>query len=255
MRVLILGGTTEASRLADALAGDARYDATLSLAGVTRDPSLPEIAVRIGGFGGADGLAAWLRAQAVQALVDATHPFAQAISRNAVLAAERARVPLLRVARPEWRPVDGDRWTMAGSMREAAVALGARRRRVLLTIGTRDLGVFRAFPNHDYVVRSVEPPPAELLPTGARVLTMRGPFALDEELSLLREHGIELIVSKNSGGAATAAKLEAARHLGLDVILVARPTGSHAGRSVADWQAAWSWLQGRHQASTTLRAV
>ncbi len=146
MRVLILGGTTEASRLADALAGDGRHDATLSLAGVTRHPLLPAIPVRIGGFGGADRLAAWLQDHATEALVDATHPFAQAISRNAVLAAAEAGVPLLRVARPEWRPVPGDRWTVVPTMRAAAAALGPVQRRVLLTVGTREVGAFRDGP-------------------------------------------------------------------------------------------------------------
>ncbi len=257
MRVLILGGTAEASRLADALAGDPRHDATLSLAGVTRNPLLPPIAVRIGGFGGADGLARWLCAEGVEALVDATHPFAQAISRNAILAAAQAEVPLLRVARPEWRPVAGDRWTTVPTMRAAALGLGPERRRVLLTIGTKEVGAFRDHAQHDYLLRSVDPPPPELLPSGCRVLAMRGPFTLEGELSLLRRHRTEVIVSKNSGGAATAAKLEAARRLGLEVILVARPAGADAGPvpSVADWPDALAWLHERHHAAATPRAV
>ena len=251
MRVLILGGTTEASRLADALAGDARYDAALSLAGVTRNPLLPAIPVRIGGFGGADGLAAWLRAQATGALVDATHPFARAISRNAVLAAARACVPLLRVARPEWRPAAGDRWTVVPTMRDAAAALGPLRRRVLLTVGTREVAAFRDAAHHRYLLRSVDPPPPGLLPPDCRVLALRGPFTLDGELALLREHDIEAIVSKNSGGTATAAKLEAARRLGLPVILVARPPGEAATESVPDWQGALAWLAARHRAGAS----
>ena len=253
MRVLILGGTTEASRLADALAGDARHDATLSLAGVTRNPKLPAIPVRIGGFGGADGLAAWLRAHGTDALVDATHPFAQAISRNAVLAAAEASVPLLRVARPEWRPVPGDRWTLVPTMPAAAAALGPERRRVLLTVGTREVAAFRDAPQHDYLLRSVDPPPPELLPPDCRVLALRGPFTPEGELALLREHGIQVIVSKNSGGTATAAKLEAARRLRLPVILVARPPENGTAASVPGWQGALAWLEARHRASTSRR--
>ncbi len=247
MRVLILGGTAEASRLADALVGDGRYAATLSLAGATRNPLLPAIPVRIGGYGGAAGLAAWLRHHATEALVDATHPFAQAISRNAVLAAAEARVPLLRVARPEWRPVPGDRWTVVPAMQAAAAALGPVRRRVLLTVGTREVGAFREAAHHHYLLRSVDPPPPELLPPDCRVLALRGPFTVEGELALLREQAIQVIVSKNSGGTATAAKLEAARQLGLPVLLVARPPGTGDAGSVPDWQGALAWLEARHR--------
>ena len=251
MRLLILGGTTEANRLADALAGDPRHDVTLSLAGVTRTPVLPPVPVRIGGFGGADGLADWLRARETEALIDATHPFAREISRNAVLAAGRTGVPILRLARPEWRPVPGDRWLVVPTMQAAVLALGPQRRRVLLTVGTREVGAFRDGPSHDYVLRSVDPPPPDLLPPGCRVLAMRGPFGLDAELSLLRDLGTEVIVSKNSGGTATAPKLQAARRLGLPVILVARPPEPDGAPTVADWPAALRWLEALDHATTS----
>lgn len=253
LRVLILGGTTEASALVRALSGDPRYAATLSLAGVTRSPVLPEIAVRIGGFGGTDGLAEWLRVHAIAAVVDATHPFALRISRNAVAACDAAGVRRLRIERPEWRPVVGDRWSMVADMEAAAAAIGPVPRRVLLTIGTKDLAPFRDHPRHDYLIRSVDPPPASLLPPQCRLIGARGPFALDDELALLAGCGIETVVTKNSGGAATAPKLEAARRLGLPVVMVERPASAPSD-SVPGWQEALDWL-GRHQHPATPRVV
>lgn len=247
LRVLILGGTTEGSALAHALDGDARFHATLSLAGVTRAPALPRIATRIGGFGGADGLAVWLRDTGTTVLIDATHPFAQQISLNAVAAATTAHVALLRVARPEWRAVPGDRWTAVPDMVAAAAALGTVPRRVLLTIGRKDLAPFRDHPQHDYLVRSVDAPAPELLPHACKLVTARGPFRLEDELSLLSRHRIETIVTKNSGGSAIAAKLDAARRLGLDVVMVARPPPVPAPH-VPDWQDALRWLEARHPA-------
>ncbi len=254
LRVLILGGTTEASALAEALHGDDRFAPTLSFAGVTRAPVLPRIATRIGGFGGADGLAGWLRETGTHALIDATHPFAQRISRNAVAACAAAGVALLRVARPEWRPVPGDRWTVTPDMAAAAAALGPGGRRVLLTIGRQDLAAFLPHPQHAYLVRSVDLPPAALLPPGCRLVTARGPFALEDELSLLSRHAIEAIVSKNSGGDATRAKLDAARRLGIEVVMVARPEPVPAPH-VAGWREALGWLEDRHQALPTRRSV
>ena len=255
LRVLVLGGSTEGGALVRALRDDARFDTTLSLAGVTRAPLIDAgIATRIGGFGGAEGLAAWLRNHAIDALVDATHPFAQQISRNAVLACAETGVPMLRVDRPEWRPVPGDRWSMVADMPEAAVVLGPVPRRVLLTIGRKDLAPFRDQPQHNYIVRSVDAPPLELLPLRCHLVTARGPFDADAELALLRDFAIEVIVTKNSGGHATDAKLDAARRLGLAVVMIARPAPVE-GPAVPDCQSALSWLEERHQPSDTLRAV
>ena len=237
-RVLILGGTTEASALASALAGDARVDATLSLAGVTRAPAPSPLPVRSGGFGGADGLAAFLRDGGFDTLVDATHPYAATITRNAAIAAARAGVAHLRIARPAWQPCPADRWTEVASLAAAAVRLGAAPRRVLLTIGRKDLAPFRDAPAHRYVLRSVDPPGPEELP-GATVITDRGPFTLDGELALLRRHRIDVLVTKNSGGSATAAKLDAARALGVEVIMLARPAQEPG---VPDVAAALAWL-------------
>ncbi len=252
MRVLILGGTTEASAIATALADDARVRPVLSLAGRTRAPVLPFIPARRGGFGGIDGLVAYLRAEGVAALIDATHPFATQISRNAVAAAAIAGVPLLTVLRPPWTPCPGDRWTQVADMTDAAQALGTEPRRVFLTVGQQELAPFDLAPQHHYLIRSVEPPDPALLPPTAQYIAARGPFREDEERQLLQQEGIELLVTKNSGGAATAPKLAAARALGLRVVIVARPAPPH-GATVPDAAGALAWLD--HVAAGWKRGV
>ncbi len=241
MNVLILGGTTEASAIAAGLAGDSAIRAVLSLAGRTRVPALPAIPARRGGFGGVDGLAHYLCQQDVDVLVDATHPFAAQMSRHARLAAERAGVRLLAVVRPAWEPQPGDDWTEVPDMAAAVVALGGPPRRVFLTVGQQELAPFAAAPWHDYLIRSVEPPHPSALPPRARCIAARGPFLLADERRLLEEHAIEVLVTKNSGGSATSAKLAAARALGLPVVMVARPP--EAGPGVADAAAALAWLR------------
>lgn len=198
--------------------------ATISLAGRTSAPAPQAGAVRTGGFGGAGGLADYLFAGGFGALVDATHPFAAGISRNAAEAARRAGLPLLRLSRPAWRPVEGDRWAEVGGMEAAPAALGPAPRRVFLAIGRQEIGVFRAAPRHSYLVRSIEPPAPDALP-GAEILLARGPFNEADERRLLEERAIEVIVAKNSGGEATYAKIAAARALGLPVVMVLRPDG------------------------------
>ena len=248
MRVLLLGGTTEASRLAALLADDRRFDATLSLAGATLAPVLPRIAHRIGGFGGVGGLSGWLGAEGVAAVVDATHPFAVQMSRHAALAAAERGIPLLRIDRPAWAPRDGDRWIMVGDAAEAAAALGERPRRVLLTLGSKGLAPFCARPAHRYVVRCIDAPDPLLLPRRAEMLLARGPFTLRSELALLAGRRIEMVVSKNSGGAATAPKLEAARQLGLPVLMIERPAMAAAGADrVVGAEEAMGWLSALHQ--------
>jgi precorrin-6A/cobalt-precorrin-6A reductase len=254
IRVLILGGTGEARALAGALEGDARFAATLSLAGVTQAPHRPALAIRIGGFGGANGLARWLTDNRIDALIDATHPFAQQISANAIAAAAQADVAMLRIARPAWEPVAGDRWSVVPDMAAAAAALGPQPRRVLLTIGRKDLAPFSDHPHHNYVVRSVDAPPPAWLPPRCVVLAARGPFTIEHERALLADKAIDVLVTKNSGGDATAAKLVAARERGLRVVMIARPEPV-AISGVAVWQSALSWLEQRHQDAATLRAV
>ncbi len=252
MRVLILGGTTEASAIAATLAKDTRMQPVLSLAGRTRAPVLPAIPARRGGFGGVDGLAAYLREHGIGALVDATHPFAAQISRNAVAAAAMAGVPSLAVLRPAWAPCPGDRWTEVADMAAAARALGPEPLRVFLTVGQQELACFGLAPWHSYLVRSVEPPNPALLPAMCRVITARGPFREDEERHLLRHERIEALVTKNSGGAATAPKLAAARALGVRVVMVERPLPP-SGETVPDAAGALAWLD--HVAAGWKRGV
>jgi precorrin-6A/cobalt-precorrin-6A reductase len=248
MKLLILGGTGEASALARALAGDSRFSPVLSLAGRTRHPAPQPLPTRQGGFGGAAGLARYLAAEGIDLLIDATHPFAVEISRNAVEAARATATPMLTVLRPEWEPAPGDHWLLVSDMPAAAAALGDAPRCVLLTIGRQDLAPFAAAPWHHYVVRSVDPPPPESLPPNAEIIAMRGPFLAADERRLLTEHAIEVLVTKNSGGSATVAKLHAARALGLPVVMVARPSkpASETRATVAE---ALAWLAARHAAS------
>ncbi|ONG47018.1 cobalt-precorrin-6A reductase [Pseudoroseomonas deserti] len=244
MRVLLLGGTTEGAALARALADDARLSATLSLAGVTRSPRPQPLPTRIGGFGGIDGLAAYLRDERIDALLDATHPFAAQMTRHAAAAAGATATPLLRLDRPAWRAETGDDWQEIAGMPALVESLGETPKRVFLTIGRKELAPFQAAPWHHYVIRSVDPPPLELLPPDVTLITATGPFALEDELALLRDHRIELLATKNSGGMATEAKLEAARRLGLPMRLLARPARPEGLAVAGDVAGALAWLHG-----------
>jgi precorrin-6A/cobalt-precorrin-6A reductase len=222
-RILILGGTTEARRLAEGLASRTDLAVTLSLAGRTAAPAAQAVPMRIGGFGGAEGLAAWLEEQAIDAVIDATHPYAAQISANAAEAAARAGVPLIAIERPAWEPVDGDRWIEVADMPTAVAALGSTPRRVFLALGRNELRPFEAAPQHFYLVRSVDPVGPPLALPQAEYLTGRGPFDEADEHELLARHRIEVIVAKNSGGAATYGKIAAARRRGLPIIMLRRP--------------------------------
>jgi len=217
--VLVLGGTGEARRLAGALV-ESGVQVVSSLAGRVRDPVLPPGEVRIGGFGGPTGLAAWLRDHPVRAVVDATHPFATAITASAVEACATVGVPLVRLQRPGWTARPGDDWRWVDSLTEAAGALVGFDA-VFLTIGRQGLAAF-AEVTARCLVRAVEPP-APPVPARTAVVLARGPVTVDEELDLMREHGVQVVVSKDSGGGMTAAKLDAARELGLPVVLLRRP--------------------------------
>ena len=223
MKLLILGGTTEASALAAALASRRDLSPVLSLAGRTAAPVLPPIPHRIGGFGGTAGLAAHLAREGIAAVVDATHPFAARISAHAAAACAAQGVPLLAFTRAAWAPGPGDLWTAVPDLAAAARALGGRPRRVLLTVGRLGLGAFRAAPQHRYLVRTIDPPDPADLPPDHRLLRDRGPFAHADETALMRREAIDLLVTKNSGGGAAAAKLAAARALGIGVVMVDRP--------------------------------
>jgi len=229
LRILILGGTTEASELARALADRADIEPLLSLAGRTQNPAPAPIPCRIGGFGGADGLAAFLRGGKYDALIDATHPFAARISANARSASAASGVPLLVFSRPAWAPGEGDRWREVANMAEAVAAIGDEPRRVFLTQGRLQLAAFAAAPQHFYLVRAIDEPEDLALLPRHKFISARGPFTEEGERELMRSEGIEVLVSKNSGGAATAAKLLAARELRIPVVLVARPATGDAG--------------------------
>ena len=239
--ILILGGTAEARELAGAL--HARGVAvTTSLAGRVARPRLPPGEVRIGGFGGPEALAAWLGAQGVRAVVDATQPFAERISASATAACVAAGVPLLRLERPGWSERPGDRWTWVDDLGAAARAVPALGGRVLLTTGRQGLSAFAGCAGPWFLVRCVDPPQPPLPPRHALILD-RGPYTLDGELELIDRHRIDLVVTKDSGGGHTQAKLDAARARELPVIVVRRPPRPD-GPVVAAVAGACGWALG-----------
>jgi len=223
MRLLILGGTAEANALAAALAGRADVAAILSLAGRTGDPAPSPIPRRIGGFGGPAGLRDYLKAERIDAVIDATHPFAARMSHHAAEACAAASVALLVFTRAPWERRSGERWIEVETMEAAVEALGSEPRRVFLTQGRSQLAPFASAPQHRYLIRAIEPPTdIDALPFH-RLILSRGPFRLADEEALMRAENIDIVVSKNSGGEATHAKIEAARVLGIPVVMVQRP--------------------------------
>jgi precorrin-6A/cobalt-precorrin-6A reductase len=240
-RVLLLGGTGEARRLATRLVDDG-VPVTSSLAGRVADPLLPPGEVRVGGFGGAVGLAAWLQDHPVAAVVDATHPFAAGMTANAAEACALTGVPLLRLQRPGWTPQPGDDWRWVHSLDEAAEAV-AGFAHVFVTTGRQGLAAFAGLRAH-CVVRSVDPPDPPL-PARTAVVLARGPFTVDEERALMAEHRVDVVVTKDSGGQMTEAKLTAARELGIPVVLVRRPPVPPGVPVVATVDEAREWVAAR----------
>jgi precorrin-6A/cobalt-precorrin-6A reductase len=220
--VLVLGGTGEGRRLAGELAGVPGLSVVSSLAGRVRAPVLPPGEVRIGGFGGPEGLADYLRFERITALVDATHPFAARMSTSAASAAADLGVPLLALRRPAWTEQPGDRWHRVPDLAAAARALPGLGERVFLTTGRQGLAEFAALDELWFLVRAVDPPEPPM-PRRTTVLLDRGPFTVDGELALLTEQRIDVLVTKDSGGSMTAAKLLAARRLGVPVVMQSRP--------------------------------
>jgi precorrin-6A/cobalt-precorrin-6A reductase len=223
LTLLILGGSTEATRLAAALAGNGAYAPTVSFAGRTEAIVPPPVPYRVGGFGGIDGLMQYLVSERIDALVDATHPFAAQMKAHAIAAAKLAGVPLLAVERPAWTAGPGDNWIEVDSMEAAVDALGEARRRVFLGIGRLNLHVFARAPQHAYLVRLVDKPREKLPLPDVEVVVARGPFQEASDRAMLENFRAELVVTKNSGGTAADAKLAAARALGLPVVMVRRP--------------------------------
>jgi precorrin-6A/cobalt-precorrin-6A reductase len=219
--ILVLGGTGEARELADAL-DEAGVAVLSSLAGRVSNPRLPRGEVRVGGFGGPAALAGWLREHRTTAVVDATHPFAARISESAAQACPAAGVPLLRLERQGWVQRPGDRWRSVPDLAAAAAAIPSLGRRVLLTTGRQGLAAFAGITDAWFLIRCVEAPDPPL-PPGHELLLDRGPYTLAGELQLIDRHAIDLVVTKDSGGRLTEAKLDAARERRLPVIVVRRP--------------------------------
>jgi precorrin-6A/cobalt-precorrin-6A reductase len=241
MRVLILAGTGEAAALAEACAGQGGLEVISSLAGRTAAPRALPGEVRVGGFGGAAGLEQFLRARAVDRVVDASHPFAEQISRHAATACRAAGVPRLRLLRPTWPKQPGDRWHEVDDLAAAAALLPQIGRRAFLTVGHGELAAFAGLERVWLLIRTIEAPAGVPLER-ALCVQARGPFALTDELALLREHRIDVLVTKASGGEATYAKLVAARSLCLPVIMVRRPPPPE-GPVVSSVAAALAWLR------------
>lgn len=239
MRILILGGTTEAAGLARALSG---RDVITSLAGRTESPAALPGRVRVGGFGGAPGLADYLRAEAIDRVIDATHPFAARISANAAQACAATGVPRLMLVRPAWPRRPDDLWHPVATVDEAARRLPSLGRRAFLTVGIGESGAFATVAGVHFVVRLIAP---RMLPLADyQVVAGKGPFDPAAETALLRSHRIDVMVTKHSGGAATYGKIAAARELGLPVLMVARPPMPE-GAAVDSVAAATEWLRQR----------
>ena len=238
MRILLLGGTAEARALAARL--HPRVEVISSLAGRVPDPALPVGQVRIGGFGGVDGLIGWLRENPVDAVVDATHPYAAGISAKAAAAAAGVGLPHLLLARPAWDT--GAARTVDSNAEAAAVVAEKAYRRVFLTTGRSGTAAFLG-SDAWFLIRAVTPPDRELLPPNHELLLSRGPYSYDGEAALLREHRIEAMVTKNSGGAMTRAKIDAATDLGIPIVMIDRPELPAGITTVDTVEDAIAWVQ------------
>ncbi|MCV6585744.1 MAG: cobalt-precorrin-6A reductase [Marinibacterium sp.] len=219
--LLILGGTTEANALARAVA-EAGLEATYSYAGRVHNPRPQPLPVRVGGFGGVEGLVRYLGAEGITRVIDCTHPFAAQMSGNAVAACAQAGIPLAALTRPPWRAEPGDQWSHVPGIAAAVAALSGPTRRVFLAVGRMHLQDFASAPQHHYLLRLVDAPDALPLPDADAIIS-RGPFTVAGDRALMEQHRIDLVVSKNAGGHGARAKLEAARQLGLPVLMIDRP--------------------------------
>ena len=222
LRVLLLGGTGEASEIARRLADQSDLSVISSLAGRVDQPKIPTGAVRIGGFGGVEGLVSFLQDEKIGAVIDATHPFAARISAHAEAACMQLGVPLIAFARTPWVKHEADHWQVVPDIKSAVACVAERAGRVFLAIGRQQLNAFASCSKSWFLIRAIDAPDVSL-PANTKLLLERGPFHLEDELRLLRDYAIDSIVSKNSGGDATYAKIEAARLLGISVVMVERP--------------------------------
>jgi precorrin-6A/cobalt-precorrin-6A reductase len=240
-RILILGGTMQARELAERLAKRTDLDVIVSLAGRTKSPAPQPVPVRTGGFGGAVGLAEYLAKERIDALVDATHPYANIISANAAAAARQAGVALIAFRRPPWPAVAGDRWTEAADVVDAVRRLGQHPRRVFVTLGRTELAPLSEALQHFYLIRSVDPVEPPLPLPSVRYVTDRGPFSAADDRALMRAHAIDAVIAKNSGGVASYGKIAAARALDIEVIMLRRPAPPDAP-AVDTVDAVIAWL-------------
>ncbi|NES08108.1 MAG: cobalt-precorrin-6A reductase [Okeania sp. SIO2F4] len=241
-RVLILGGIGDSLKLTALASTIPGLEVINSLAGRTRQPIITSTPTRIGGFGGVSGLTDYLREQKIDLLIDVTHPFASKISWNAAIATSQLNIPRLMLVRPAWKKIEGDRWLEVKSNEVAAKVLPELGSRIFLSIGRQELGSYAHLKHIWFLIRALDiPQPDSLVPPG-KILTERGPFSLEEEQSLLQKYEIEAIVSKNSGGDATYAKIIAAGELGIPVVMIQRPSLPE-GEQVSDVKSAVSWIR------------
>jgi precorrin-6A/cobalt-precorrin-6A reductase len=253
-RILVLGGSSEASALARRLAASEEVSVITSFAGRVANLSLPPGEVRIGGFGGIEGLTEWLRAESIRVLIDATHPFTAVMPWHAYAACRACGIGRVRVLRDEWQQQPGDDWHFVPDLAAAAeelAALGARR--VFLTTGRQELRPFSGLDEVTFLVRAIEKPDPMPLSRAELVLS-RGPFDLDNEVALMTSHNIDALVTKNSGGAAAAPKLAAARQLGIPVVMISRPPVPE-GETVSTLNQALAWCAKACEAPSLLSAV
>ena len=240
-RVLILGGTAEGRGLAQALGHQPGIEPIYSLAGRTSSPALPDCAVRAGGFGGVGGLRDYVEEERIAAVINAAHPFATQIARHCHEACASAGVPALRLERAPWQPQSGDNWIEVANLAAAAAQFPALAGRVFLSTGLKDLEAFAAIDVW-FLVRTIEEPTHPLPLARHDLVCERGPFTVEHETALFKKHSFGAVVTKNSGGTATEAKLTAARQLGLPVVMVARPAPA-AEPTVDNVEAAIDWLE------------
>ncbi|WP_120498630.1 cobalt-precorrin-6A reductase [Kiloniella sp. EL199] len=229
-RILILGGTTEANQLADQLSSYPTYHVTTSRAGVTTNRKKVSSNERLGGFGGIEGLIEYLETNTIDIVIDATHPFASTITNHAWIACQKLEIPHLILQRPAWKKEENDTWIDVPDMQSAQDHLQSlgNSLTVFLTTGQKELSGFTALKKHNFVARMIEPPATETEASNLKIILQRGPFSVHDEIQLIKEDKIDLIVSKNSGGSATSAKITAARKLNIPVLMIARPSLSPA---------------------------
>jgi precorrin-6A/cobalt-precorrin-6A reductase len=240
MRALILGGTSDANQLADAIAR-AGIDAIYSYAGRTQSPFTPSLPIRTGGFGGVAGLSEFIARDGITHVIDATHPFAAEMSRHAVEACAVSKIPLIALERAPWTRSAGDRWIEVENIETAVDALPEARACVFLAIGRQHLAPFAAKPQHAYTLRFVDPPDSAPPLPETDIIVSRGPFTVEGDLDLMRSRNIGWVVARNSGGVGARAKIDAARELGLRVVMIARPA-SPERRRVESVEDVLAWL-------------